>query len=85
GGLDPAPLGPEAQDRIRAIVPFAGTRNPVDVTGQMIGDLGRFAEMVEVVLAEHDYGSIVCFNAGAGHTDESGLRIQKVWQQVRDR
>ena len=85
GGLDPAPLGPQAQERIRAIVPFAGTRNPVDVTGQMIGDLGRFAEMVEVVLAEHDYGSIVCFNAGAGHTDESGFRIQKVWQQVRQR
>lgn len=83
GGLDPAPLGPTAQERIREIVPFAGTRNPVDVTGQMIGDLGRFAEMVEVVLAEHDYGSIICFNAGAGHTDESGFRIQKVWQHVR--
>lgn len=85
GGLDPAPLGDGAQARIREIVPFAGTRNPVDVTGQMIGDLGHFAEMVEVVLADNDFGSIVCFNAGAGRTDESGFRIQKVWEEVRAR
>jgi len=83
GGLDPLPLGPVAQAKIKAIVPFAGTRNPVDVTGQMIGDLDRFADMVEVVMAEHPYGSLVCFNAGAGHTDATGFRIQKVWAQVR--
>lgn len=83
GGLDPAPLSAEAQARIRAIVPFAGTRNPVDVTGQMIGDLGGFAQMVDVVLAEREFGSLICFNAGAGRTDESGFRIQKVWEAVR--
>ena len=85
GGLDPTPLGEEAQARIREIIPFAGTRNPVDVTGQMLGELDRFGDMVEVVLAEADFGSIVAFNAGAGHKEENGFRIQKVWQEVRAR
>ncbi|MEP9350484.1 acetate--CoA ligase family protein [Xanthobacter sp. KR7-225] len=83
GGLDPVPLSAAAQARIRQIVPFAGARNPVDVTGQMLGDLAGFEKMVEVVLAEHDFGSIVGFNAGAGHREESGFRIQKVWESVR--
>lgn len=85
GGLDPTPLGPEAQDAIRAIVPFAGTRNPVDVTGQMIGDLDGFEKMVEIVLAERAFGSLVCFTAGAGASQENGARIHKVWQRVRAR
>lgn len=85
GGLDPVPLSEAAQDRIRQIVPFAGARNPVDVTGQMLGNLGGFGAMVEVVLAEHDFGTIVGFNAGAGATDESGMRIQQVWADVRAR
>lgn len=85
GGLDTVPLSAAAQDRIRQIVPFAGARNPVDVTGQMLGDLAGFEQMVEVVLAEHPFGSIVGFNAGAGHKEENGFRIQKVWETVRAR
>lgn len=46
-GLDVAAMPDSAQDAIRGIIPFAGPRNPVDVTGQFV----NIPELLEVSLA----------------------------------
>lgn len=67
-GLDVAPLPESARQRILARVPFAATRNPVDVTGQVTfeGDLLKLA--AEAMLSDGGYGSLVVFLAAAGLT-----------------
>ena len=67
-GLDLAPLPQAAQDRIRALVPFAATRNPVDVTGQVTSDIELLEAAAHTMLKEGDYGSLIIFLAAAGLT-----------------
>ncbi|MCH8503452.1 MAG: acetate--CoA ligase family protein [Ectothiorhodospiraceae bacterium] len=83
-GLTVPPLSEQAQSDIRAIVPFAGARNPVDMTGQMLSDLSSFGRMLDIVLADREVGSLISFNAGAAHTRDKGFAIQREWARVRD-
>ncbi|GAA5236303.1 acetate--CoA ligase family protein [Verticiella sediminum] len=67
-GLDVAPMPGEAQARIRARVPFAGTMNPVDVTGQVTADPELLPLAAHTMLAQGGYGALVIFLAAAGLT-----------------
>lgn len=67
-GLHVAPLPQAAQDRILARVPFAATRNPVDVTGQVTSEPDLLALASDAMLGEGGYGSLLIFLAAAGLT-----------------
>lgn len=67
-GLDLAPLPPAAQARIRERVPFAATRNPVDVTGQVTAQPDLLALAADAMLGEGGFGSLLVFLAAAGLT-----------------
>jgi acyl-CoA synthetase (NDP forming) len=67
-GLDLAPLPEAAQQRILARVPFAATRNPVDVTGQVTSEPDLVELAADVMLGEGSYGSLLVFLAAAGLT-----------------
>ncbi len=51
GGLKVEELGADVQAQIRAILPFAGTRNPIDTTAQMVNDITVFSKSFEIVVA----------------------------------
>lgn len=74
-GLELPPLPAAAQDKIRAAVPFASTRNPLDVTGQVANEPGVLRDSLDVMLGEGDYGSAVVFlgHAGSAGSLESSL------------
>jgi len=82
-GLEPTPLSDTAQRRLKELVPFAGTRNPVDVTGQMVADLSDFEKMVEIVVEDQRFGTLICFNAGVGRNEDKGFEIQHAWANIR--
>jgi acetate---CoA ligase (ADP-forming) len=67
-GLDVAPLSQPARDRISARVPFAATRNPVDITGQVTSEPDLLGLAADTMLGEGDYGSLLVFLAAAGLT-----------------
>lgn len=67
-GLDVAALPQAARDRILERVPFAATRNPVDVTGQVTSQAGLLELAADAMLREGDYGSLIIFLAAAGLT-----------------
>lgn len=69
-GLDVAPLPQAAQERILARVPFAATRNPVDVTGQVTSEIDLLELAATTMLREGGYGSLLVFLAAAGLTPE---------------
>jgi acyl-CoA synthetase (NDP forming) len=64
-GLEVAPMGEAAQARIKAMVPFAAPRNPIDITGQVVNDYGLVTRALEVVLGSRDFASVVGFVGSA--------------------
>lgn len=69
-GLDVAPLPEGTQARMKELVPFAGVRNPLDVTGQVLNDSSLYEKAIRLVLDETDFGSIVCFQGALGTKPE---------------
>ena len=60
-GLDVAAMPEAAQAKLREILPFAATRNPVDITGQALSDLSLVEKNFELMLEEGGYDAIVAF------------------------
>jgi len=65
-GLTLPPLPKSTQKRMRELVPFAGTRNPLDVTAQFINDTTLMKPMYEALLDDGGYGASICFGASVG-------------------
>src|SRR6185312_7574210 len=65
-GLEVSPAPQVLQNGIRAMVPFAATRNPIDVTGQIVSDMGILDRAIELTLAEGGYPSLACFIGSVG-------------------
>jgi acyl-CoA synthetase (NDP forming) len=64
-GLDVATMPEAAQASIKEMLPFAGTRNPVDVTAQSGNDKTLLGRCLDVVMSEGGYGAVVMFLTSA--------------------
>ena len=65
--LDVSAMPAESQAKIKELVPFAGVRNPIDVTAQAFSDITLFSRSMEIVLKEGGYGSVVGFSGYGGY------------------
>ena len=65
-GADLAPLPEATQESLRQLVPFAGTRNPVDVTAQILNNPDLVEPMLKLLLDDGGYSSIVIFLSHLG-------------------
>jgi len=65
-GLDVAPLPADIQDRMRELVPFAATRNPLDVTAQILNDPALIEPMFELLMAQGGYDAAITFLSHLG-------------------
>jgi acetate---CoA ligase (ADP-forming) len=84
-GLDVAPMPAAAQARILQRVPFAATRNPVDITGQVTADLGLLELAAGEMFSEGGYGSLVIFLAAAGLTSAMQAAQKQLAETMRKR
>ncbi len=84
-GLEVTPAPQKLQDDIRAIVPFAGTRNPIDVTGQVVSDYGILERTIEMTLAEGGYDSVACFIGSIGRSPVNAPRFMAAFPRMRRR
>lgn len=82
----PMPEMPQAaQDRLRAIIPFAAPRNPVDCTAQ-VGNLpSALADFAEATVADGGYSSIMVFWSQAGATKANVERLRTNLAKVREK
>ncbi|MBJ3777035.1 acetate--CoA ligase family protein [Acuticoccus mangrovi] len=62
-GLTFPPLPDKAQAAVKAIVPFASGRNPVDVTAQVITDITRVADIAEIAIDGGGFDTVILFLA----------------------
>src|SRR3546814_19012940 len=68
-GLELPPLPEATQKELKVKVPFAGTRNPLDVTAQLVNDPTLMQPMFEALLDDGGYQAAICFMAGVGLND----------------
>jgi acyl-CoA synthetase (NDP forming) len=65
-GLELPELSAQTQSMIRDLVPFAGTRNPLDVTGQVINDMSLLTKSLEAMAQDAaGFGSVHLFLGAA--------------------
>jgi acetate---CoA ligase (ADP-forming) len=81
-GLDVPPASPSLQDGIRAMVPFAATRNPIDVTGQVVSDMGILDRALEMAAKDGGYPSLACFLGSIGRSPVNAPRFMEVFTRL---
>ena len=60
-GLDVAPMPEPAQARLKTLLPYAATRNPVDATAQVFNDPGLIDAYLDIMLESGEYDAVVAF------------------------
>lgn len=60
-GLDVAPMPEPAQERLKALLPYAATRNPVDATAQVFNNPDLIDAYLDIMLESGKYDAIVAF------------------------
>ena len=82
-GLDVAAMPQPPQDKIKKLVPFAATRNPIDITGQVVNDFSLLGQAIEIIAAEGGYGSLVPFIGSSARVPERAARLLELFAQMR--
>jgi acyl-CoA synthetase (NDP forming) len=82
-GLQLPPLPQAAQQQILDRVPFAGTRNPVDITGQLTSEPGLLEFAARLMMEADAYGSLLVFLAAAGSSDALWPAFKAIAERLR--
>ncbi len=61
-GLDVARLSEPAQAKVKEIIPIAGTRNPVDITGQAVNQPEIVERCLDIMIAAGEHDVIIVFS-----------------------
>lgn len=81
-GLELPPLPEATQKALKVKVPFAGTRNPLDVTAQLVNEPGLMQPMFEALLDEGGYPAAICFMAGVGLNDAMMDKLMPSFENI---
>ena len=84
-GLELPRMPDAAQQKILAMVPFAGPANPVDATAQVINDWSMFTTILGIVADEGNVDSVISFLAHTGTTPGVMEKLKPALQEVRAR
>jgi len=84
-GLALPPMPDEAQARLKAMLPFAAPRNPVDCTAQAFNDITLVGRFMDSMVEDGGYSTVLAFftQVGGSPTIAPGLREQL--RAVRER
>src|SRR5262249_54981225 len=84
-GLELPRMPDAAQQKILAMVPFAGPANPVDTTAQVVNDWTMFTTILGITADEGGVDSVVSFLAHMGTTPGLMDRLKPAFLAVRER
>jgi len=76
-GLEVAPMPADAEARLRALLPFGATANPVDCTGQAVIDLHTLTGAFDTLLAEGGYDAVCGYIGTSPLTRSLGESLRK--------
>ena len=84
-GLDVAPLSEAAQTRLKAALPYASPRNPVDITAQAFNRVDLIAANLGIVLDEDQHDAVVAFFTYVAAADGMVEPIRRAIHDARAR
>jgi len=79
-GLPMPEMPADAQARLKALVPFAAPRNPVDCTAQAFNDMSLIGRFTDSMIEDGGYASVLGFFTQVGGADSIAPRLR---EQVR--
>jgi len=82
-GLAVPPMPEAAQSRLKALIPFASPRNPVDLTAQPFNDIALVARNLEIMLREGGYDSVVAFFTSVAGSPAIAEPLRRVIRDLR--
>ena len=82
-GMDVPKLTDRAQERIREIIPYAGTRNPVDITGQTLNDPSLVEKCLDILIEEDVCDIIVIYMAMATQSPALTEIFREIFRNIR--
>ena len=80
-GLDVAPMTDEAQATLKRHLPFAASRNPIDITAQAFNDIGLVSSNLQLILDDGRYDSVVAFFS---YVASSKAMVEPIFASLRD-
>ena len=84
-GLEVTPMSDRAQARLKAQLPYASPRNPVDITAQAFNDLGLIRSNLDVILEEDAYDAVVAFFTFVAAAEAMVEPVREILQDARRR
>lgn len=82
----PVPQMPEAaQADLKALLPYASPRNPVDVTAQFLNDFSLLEQFTETLIEQGGYPSVLGFFTYTASAPSVAPRLRQALQRVRER
>lgn len=84
-GLVVSPMPEQADQKLRDILPYAGTRNPVDVTAQVINEIALFEEFLDITLDEGGYDITIIYFTFVAAVESMIEPMTKVLNRVLDK
>ena len=84
-GLDLPAMPDAAQARLRAMLPFAAPRNPVDCTAQAFNDMSLVGRFMDSMVEDGGYTSVLAFFSQVGGSRTVAPKLREQLQAVRAR
>ena len=84
-GLDVAPLSESAQTRLKAALPYASPRNPVDITAQAFNRVDLISDNLGIVFEEEQHDAVVAFFTYVAAADGMVEPIRDAIHAARER
>ena len=84
-GLEMEPLPEASQAKLKELIPFAGTRNPVDFTAMVYNDLSLITKNFDVILGEGNYDAVVGFFAFLAYSEQLSESIIEALKPIREK
>ncbi len=76
-GLPMPEMPPDAQARLKALVPFAAPRNPVDCTAQAFNDMSLIGRFTDSMVEDGGYTSVLGFFTQVGGADSIAPKLRE--------
>lgn len=84
-GMEVPELPAATQARLKALMPFATPRNPVDTTASVLNDLRLLRESLDAVLNDGAVDAVLCFLTSIGYSKRMMPLLHEVLGEVRAR
>ena len=83
--LDVPALPDHAQKKLKAVLPFAGVRNPVDVTAQLVNQIDLLETNMDVLFGDGEIDGAIIFMSTVGLVADLNEAIRTGLERIREK